>query len=142
MNTFIRTACLAALITTLIGCATPHTQHPAAPATLGPKTKDYYYTSGEVQLTETLDSDDRVIKSVWYTPEGDELWITNWVSEDRDTHQGISLFLDDQGNIRAIMQGSDGMANGYTWRFDPPVSPSKITVYDNGNIVREHTIDD
>ena len=99
--------------------------------------KEYYYTNGSVELKESLDAEKNVVMSEWMLPDGRTLAKTVWQVHADDSHRGWAFFLDDSGAIRAMFDGQDGVAHGTGFTFDPPMMPSRVRMYEQGEVVDE-----
>jgi hypothetical protein len=128
------------LLASMLLLSMPQSKQPSQPARDIDivKVSEYHYTSGPIKLRESLDANDKVVRSEWILPDGRLLARTVWRHHVNDSYRGWAFFLDDSGAIKAMFDGRDGTAHGTWFTFDPPVMPSTVRVYDEGQIVDEY----
>lgn len=80
------------------------------------------------QWLEETDDIEPPLRSRWYLPDGTLLAETVWEAD----KSNYAFFLDDEGRIKAIMCAKNTTAEGPMIRFDPPVMPSAISNYIDG----------
>lgn len=103
--------------------------------------QSYYYSDGSVQRLNKLDSQGGVIFSEWFSPEGALIWKSNeWEYNQSISSTGLTIYLDDNGCLRAIIQSKDGFANGIGLFFQQPAVPSKVIEYVDGEVVNERLL--
>ena len=92
----------------------------------GTGSKEYKYDSGNLMIKETYASG-KITQTVWYRPDGTVKRQEDWKDE-----SGTTIYLRQDGTIKAAIPFVNGNAHGYALRFDASERVTNVVEYCRG----------